>query len=298
MSGILTPGERQGQWQIAGDHDRRIRALEAVDPCDCIDPSRTLADVIIANPCVSGFWKLDETSGDTAEDSVGSHDMVSGAGDPPTWAADTTPFDTDAAGFGTGLIEESTTFPALSGDFTLEMWGKRTGIGTGAGTFFTQGDPVPANQPGVAFFWLPSSQGNQIVGFVGDSTGGPHVVGTGGAAFTDLDWHYVVLVRDTNIWTLYVNATANGATYDDGGTNYTPIPTTGLAIGNKQGTLAADYFPGYLAYGAVYNCALTLPQIEEHYALGTSSGGVADGWVLTWQDGEPVWLPPTIEVEW
>lgn len=71
MSGILTPGERPGQWQTAGDHERRIRILEAVENCcDDTGPTCSQATVeIAATKPLLGWWHLGEPSGVFADSS-------------------------------------------------------------------------------------------------------------------------------------------------------------------------------------------------------------------------------------
>ncbi len=75
MSGAFPPGARPDQWTTLGDHQRRIRALEALDPCDCPvagSCADTLAGLALTNTLI-GLWQLDETTGsffDTSGESM------------------------------------------------------------------------------------------------------------------------------------------------------------------------------------------------------------------------------------
>lgn len=61
---ILVPGARPGEWETLGDHERRIRALEAVDPCDCDgDEFCNYSAGVRSSSNLVGYWELGETSG-------------------------------------------------------------------------------------------------------------------------------------------------------------------------------------------------------------------------------------------
>jgi hypothetical protein len=272
--------------------------LGGPDPIPGLLPAQgpSLADSILASPCLVAFWKLNEPSGDGAADSSpGGYDLTSGSFDPPTWAATTTPFGENAPLFASPQAEQygAVGFPVLTGDFTIEIWAKMTGNG---GFMIGQGNPVSATTPGVCLHWGQVESGNFIVIFIGDNTGGPHVVVSNAAHPPAADeWLYIVGRRESNLWNLFIDGVKQTDDYDDLGTNYDA--GTNIGIGHQPNNLAAGYFPGYLSYGAVHSCALSDGDIATHYLRGTNPNP-PEGWVPTPDgDGGLVWAPPTLEVD-
>lgn len=77
MSQILTPGERSGAWQTVGDHDRRIRALEALEDCcantDCVDFVSQIFEFADTYPNqLRGYWRLGDDEAGPFLDSKGT----------------------------------------------------------------------------------------------------------------------------------------------------------------------------------------------------------------------------------
>lgn len=64
-----------GQWETAGDHERRIRALEALEDCcatgaECVSFADRFAEVVaVDSSALLGYWRLGEVSGTFADSS-------------------------------------------------------------------------------------------------------------------------------------------------------------------------------------------------------------------------------------
>lgn len=81
--GLLTPGERPGPWQTLGDHQRRIRALEAVNVVSSVVDLPSFSDLILAQTAdLFAYWPMTESSGDLID--LGPHgiDMSVASGSP------------------------------------------------------------------------------------------------------------------------------------------------------------------------------------------------------------------------
>lgn len=273
---------------------------EGATECCVPDSPPPLSEIILDSPCLVAFWKLNEVSGDIAEDSgPGGLDMDSGSYGPPTWASAVPPFDTAAPLFGDNLGESRTSFSALSGDLTIEIWFKRGDLNHGE--LIGQGRPESSNTSGVSLAIGAFNEGafNRPKVFIGDTTGGPHGFEADTAVTVDGEWHHLAVTRASHIWTLYLDGEAQSGTYDDSGTNYnTP---TGVWVGNNPSDVTQlTNFVGNLSYAAVHSCALTADQIAEHYTVGIAGGGIPDGYVLTADSTAEEgwsWQPATIEWE-
>lgn len=297
MSQILTPGERPTQWGTAGDHERRLRALEAVDPCACFDiVPDSFADALLANPCLVALWKLDDFSGDIAVDSGPSGlDQDSGTYSPPTWQQEDSPAGDPSAFFNDGLGLSRAGVTAMSGDFSSLILFNRSDLNHGE--LFGQGDPESANTPGWNLAVGANNEGafNRPKVFIGDNTGGPHGFEADDPILTG-DWTMVGTSRVSNVWRLYVDGVQQSGSYDDGGTNFDN--TTGVWTGNNPADVGqTTNFHGLLAYAALFSCGLAADDWEGLQEILDGTTGVQNGWVWTVVDGTPEWAPPTIEVE-
>lgn len=250
---------------------------------DCV-PGTTnpLDQLILTDPCLVAFWKLNETAGDIAADSgPDGYDLASGPLDPPTWGQPSGPPGEQSAGFAAGDGLSTSSIPALSGDLTVEIWYSRND--NAGGQLISQGNPA-TNSPGWQLYAQNAAEGStlrpQLI--VGRSSGiisyieadNTTVIGT---------WYHVVATRESSEWKMYVDGVQQATTITP-----TYNTATGLYIGDDTGGGAIN---GSLSYAAIYNCALTAEQIDAHY---TAAGAVSEeGWVLTVdEDGNPVWAPP------
>lgn len=291
MSQILLPGERPSVWNQLGDALRRIARLEAVDPCECFASLPTF-EQILQETCVNHLWKLNESSGDVAEDSIGASDLTSGAYDPPTWSQEDSPAGDPSAFFDDNLGLSLAGVPAMTGDFSALILFNRADLLHGQ--MIGQGNPESANTSGWSLAVGAFNEGafNRPKVYIGDTTGGPHGFEADAPVLTD-DWTMVGFSRISNVWRLYVNGSQQSGSYNDGGTNYNG--TTGIWIGNNPSDVGqTTNFHGLLAYGATFSCGLTE---EDWTGLNDGLSGDFDGYVWTLVNGVAQWAPSTIEVE-
>jgi hypothetical protein len=86
---------------------------------------------------------------------------------------------------------------------------------------------------------------------------------TGTYTLTDQTWHHIVLSYDGATLRLYVNGTERG---NAACTGYYPSPGLGLRVGRRWDL--ADYINGIVDEIGIYNRALTLTEIREHWTKG------------------------------
>ncbi len=295
MSQILTPGERQGAWGTIGDHDRRIRALEANLTCCVPDIGPSVSDLILANSCLSAFWKLNESSGTVAADSSGNgFDLTSSGLIAPTWGNASIVSPDTSAGFVTqgspppqGLAR--TSFPNLaSADFTALIFGRRNGtnfdalIGQGTGVY------SGGNGWGLGIEAFNAGLHNRLTVFKDVSNPLEASV-----TWLNGETHMgaVVFQVATNTWTLYQDGVDVGSEVD----SFTGH--TGIWLGAADPSATTEQMDGDLAYGAIFTRALAPGELANFWAL-FSTGGSSSGYVWTADGaGGASWQLPTIQVE-
>jgi hypothetical protein len=197
-------------------------------------------------------WPLDENSGGTASDaSPGGLDgrYVKVAHD------DESPFGDAAATFDATSYVRGPPVDLASGQFTIELWAKRTEEG-GDEVLFSQGFAKPGQGLHFAF-----STNDQVdCDFYGDSL-------TTGRTFPDTDWHLWVCTYDPS--------TSLRRIYRDGD------PVTNAAPSKSRYTGSGDIrlgkprwsdkgFVGAMAHVAVYRHVLTEEQIRAHFEAAQS----------------------------
>jgi hypothetical protein len=288
--------ERPGPWQTTGDHERRIRALEAAC-CVSSAGQLTYPDSILAHPCIAHYMPADELTGNLI-DRVGGWDLVPEfnnylGDDYPQYGAagqfselpeltavvnagvQGIPGGDDSGFFGTN--PDTTLFQGVV-PFTIELWIYPT--------TYTLSHPL----------YIGSGSGNQIsIGWVSNKL---QVTRTG-ATLDDPDdltldtWHYIVIRYDGTDIELWKNAELLD-TAASGSVNV----TNSLALMNI--ILGPSFFPfnGRSNQLAIYNCAISDDTIAAHYALRDTGTDAPEGWVLT-SDGVGgfSFQPPTVEVE-
>ena len=224
------------------------------------------------------YWRLDETSGTTAVDSIGGRhgNLLGGVvlGQPGALA------DGTAAMLFNGSssyiqVPGSTTLP-LAGDLTLELW-----INVSMATRQTL-----ISKDYLREFELTVETSGLLNFYHGDGVTYGSVRSVTGAVSPNV-WQHVVVTRSTATRTIafYVNGVAKGA-----GT-YTILPASGstpLSIGRaKSGT---QWPNGKLDEVAIYPVVFSLAQAGAHYALRTSPGSdeITLQFSATDPDGDPV----------
>jgi concanavalin A-like lectin/glucanase superfamily protein len=214
------------------------------------------------------WWKLDDGSGDTAVDSVGSYDgaLVPGSGD-PVWTTDT-PEDPDS---GSALIFDATPAQGVNcGDIEMDAW---TDLSVTTWVKTTNGDRlehriVNKDQAGVTgnFILMESSHGldNAWKFQIGDSPGTWYRAIWVTDDPNDGEWHHLVGVVDNAADTvrLYVDGVERASVAWTGATLY-DVENEEIAIGSDSdfdnGT--EQMFDGSIDDVQIYDHALSAAEI-------------------------------------
>jgi len=203
------------------------------------------------------YWRLGETSGTTAADSVGgNHGTLNGgitlglAGIP----ADDSNIAMRFNGT-TGYIQVANNANLnLVGDFTLELWARPTVL---------DGSIRTVLQKSTSQYRIGLNNNNAWRGTVYADTVTYSLVAP--TAATVGQWHHLVLTRNGSTIKFYVNG-VSVATQTNAG-NPIKAGTGILAIG-RSGPTSGAYFSGDLDEVAIYNTALPESRIVAHYNAG------------------------------
>lgn len=314
MSGILTPGERPGQWQTAGDHDRRIRALEALQDCCaqgtvCTSWPDRVSQLAAEDPdSLLGWWRLGDGASpyaDSSGHSGGPANMVRTV-QGTAMTLDYTP-GALAAGEDDGAVafNGSTSFaladilvaadsrfelPASS-DWTLAAWVLPRNV-TGAQGHHVLGSFSPSNG-GYGFFTTGSA--TPVVFFqIGDSGGQASV---SSSVIPPNEWTFVACVYQpdaTGLLSIYLDGELDAQGVVVQGLNEFPSIMIG---GNGSGGPVYNSLNAAVDEAMVWGKALTEEDLGELFRAGACSNDVSEGMVLTADGaGGTVWAYPTIEV--
>jgi hypothetical protein len=214
-------------------------------------PAGSYPALVVADGAVA-FWRLGETSGTTANDSIGTaHGTISGG---VTLGQAGALADGDKAmqflGYPGRII--TTTPLTVGAAASIELWAKYTATGERMlVTMYGSGDPD-------AFLWWVDSA---VQGFYSDAGAG--TVSTLVAAINNNQWHHFVVTLDGTTLRFYIDGALNTSHPYPRGT-----VTDVARIGGDWGAGTRD-FMGFLDDVAIYPTALTAPQIAAHYAART-----------------------------
>ena len=223
---------------------------------------------------ISTYWKLDETVGSTYMDFIGDNDGT-GNDDPTPQTSGIVEGAQSFDGANTGIdVLASSSFGWLSSEsFSVELWVKTDGTVAPASNQVLVGrDDADTGMQwwvglqevsGNASFYLVDADGN-----VADLLGR-------GVSVSDGDWHHIVAVRDgsTNDNSIYVDGAVQGSSVIQGFSAGFGSQTATLNIGYLD--LAPFYrFGGLIDEVALYNRALPLNEIQDHYTAGLAGNGV------------------------
>jgi hypothetical protein len=268
------------------------------------------AKVVLADGPVA-FWQLDETSGSTAVDTVGSFDgtYVAGTGSFTFGAPSGIPHDTNGAVGITGGATVNIPYAIEinpPGAYSVEGWFQPASLAANGNDYRT------------AFSSMSNPYGAGPTGWLVYQTGGnnwswwPYNGFWSGVQLTDTDpivagqWYYLVMTYDGTTFTFYVNGVAKSSGTDGGyvqngnvpvggasSYNYNYNTTPGLPTGSGPYTLGwrvdsgFNPFSGNMDNVAVYNKALNPSQIQNHFLNTThvSITGSGSNVVIAWPAG-------------
>jgi hypothetical protein len=223
-----------------------------------IGPLATYEATVLRDGPVA-YWRLDETSGTTAADSVGSYDgtYMNGVvlGQPGALAGD------DEVNLAAGFVQASQTKVEVpwSGalntpEFTFECWAKLTGGTSYRSPMTSRGD---GPQEGYIFY---ATDANVWAFWNGTGTGWAGIAGPG---VVNDEWVYLAGTFDGTTKRFFVN----GQQIASGQVLHTPNDADFLRIGAgaTEDPTGNYFFEGLVDEAAVYNKALSPAAIMTHY---------------------------------
>ncbi|MGF1522134.1 MAG: Calx-beta domain-containing protein [Leptolyngbyaceae cyanobacterium] len=217
------------------------------------------------------WWRLDETAGAIAEDSVADNDGELKNG--PTWIQQGAV--NGALGFdNVDDYVEVADDDALDfgiGDFSVSTWVK---IVDGVGTILDKRTATSGSVQGYGLFHDNDSIGFQLA----DGVGGGVVSYVQPAGLADGEWHHITVTVDrdeTNGGELYVDGIKEG-TFDPTGEQGSLSNSQNLLMGRRSNTPADPYFWGALDEVKLFKTALSeeavLSLYENNRAIGVGTG--------------------------
>lgn len=260
-----------------------------------VGPEATYLATILRDAPVA-YWRLDETSGTVAADSVGTYDgaYVNGVtlGEPGALAND----DNTAARFTQANqthIEVPWAAELNTPEFTFECWAKLTGGTSYRSPMTSRGD---GPQEGFIFYATPAN----VWEFWHGTGGGWSAMG-GGTVQSDV-WYHLAGTYDGTTKRFFVNGQQVGSAL----VAFTPNDMDVLRIGAgaTESPTGNYFFEGAVDEPAVYNRALSPARILTHYLAGRPAApeiGIAmDGGevVLTWDGTATLQDAPSVTGPW
>lgn len=255
---------RRGSFSAQG---RRVLEQEVVSPPVLGSYS---AEVLSDNPV--GYWRFEEISGSTVEDSAGNNDgTVIGAN---------LDHDSGFVGLGSGVSFDGTNdqieiaaTPSLRGfnDYTLEFWVRDDLANSDPAGVISQRGGSSSGESNFSVF-LHSSE------LTWDVAGGSNTRRVTSYTVPQGQWVYIVLTREGSTGTLYVDGSQHSSySVASNAVPSSDYPTTfGWLQDNTSGWLS-----GAMDEVAIYNYALPASRVQAHWdarnAAGSSSGVIATG---------------------
>ncbi|MCG7949166.1 MAG: LamG domain-containing protein, partial [Candidatus Thiodiazotropha taylori] len=242
------------------------------------------SDVIDAdNPIV--YWKLDQTTGSVAIDSVTTNDATL-IGNPTRNNPPGVPFDDGVSLLLNGIdqyIELPDTGLLDLQTFTFEAWVKRVALPAEV-----ECQALYVNLPAGAYtdargvdIALPGCAGDEMIW--GEGFGEPETAGWWNN-ISDIDWHHVVVTFDYDVANppgtliFYIDGRASteipshtiwsGISYENAPSG-PPDDSVFIGVVPDSSNNLVNYLNGYLDEIAFYDYVLTPEQVEEHYYAGT-----------------------------
>ena len=275
-------------WTVANDPSTSVKVrVSFVDDSAINDLSNASFSITCAPSSLLAWWRFDESSGTTADDSQGDHDGT--LYNSPTW-------------YSHGVLNNSLYFPQSNDyvrvsdhddldidddSYSFAIWARSSSSGTQ--TLFVKSD----NSDGYS---IAFSNNDVIFALRDESTN--YAITADSEDYTDDDWHHIVGVvdRSTDLLRLYI----------DGESAATPVDISDVGIIDNSYQLeigavnsGSNDLQGYLDEFRVYTGAMTTDEVETLYESYTSqftvttpNGGenwtVAAQQTLTWTASGPI----------
>ncbi len=238
-------------------------------------------DSLVTGDGATSYWRLDESSGTKAADSVGTNPgtVLGGVtlGVPGALSQGGTAARLDGS---TGYVSVPNNASLnITGDLTVEAWARPDVLNGVGGAVLQKGG---SSGYSVWQYRLSITSANKWRGTVFVGASAFSVTATATPSLTD--WTHLAMVRSGSSLTLYVNGAVAGTTTVSGATN----TSTGILAIGRSGGSASDYFRGSVDEAAVYPRALSAAQVQAHRDTGTTAPPVAPvaGFTATPTSGE------------
>lgn len=212
------------------------------------------------------YWKFDELTGSTAEDSISTRDgfptvdVVKGAGGPLPYGGTSFTFDRDIVA-GTWVYLGATYYLAGQVNYTIEAW-IRTDY-TAANNIAIYSERSVANDL-LSLRYVPGT--NTLILQIRDSAGTlNNLEYTSASTLKDGNWHHVAVTKSGTAVKFYIDGAHVQDRTQTGTDTYTDTPY-GLFIGAEG--INGFMWDGELAHVAIYRSALSGTRIAAHYTAG------------------------------
>jgi hypothetical protein len=241
--------------------------------------STAYKSLVLASAPVS-YWPLNETSGTTALDIVGTNNITYGGTSPLDYKLNQEPLrNTDGqpcALFTSGNSQAAYNSSLNPSQFTVECWVKPTNTAAVQYLVSLQ-DRTAGGRLGYALWKVNGSAGFGVM--AGTGTGSNGVAVNGATVAEAGKTYHVVGTYDGTTLKLYVNGNLEGAA------SLVYVPATpnqpGFSVGSRNG---ATVSPSYIQDVALYNRALTAEEILTHYQGAATTG--YGSWATTYAGGQ------------
>jgi hypothetical protein len=254
------------QWTpgATGNFNVNVRASNGINPV--ANQSFTVAVTTSSsnNNCPTSlisYWKLDETSGSTYDNFVGTNNATSTNTPTPVTGRVSGGQQFD------GIADKITApriaaydFSASSG-FTFEAWIKHAAVS------YTKEEVIIERKPSSGSLVINLKFNSTRVTFLARNTSGQLFSVTGTKNLWDGNWHHVAGVKDGNQLKIYVDGVLENtvsATYTAGFAS----SNAGISIGWRNISSDPSYFKGSIDEVAIHNSALSAASITQHYNNG------------------------------
>lgn len=212
---------------------------------------KSTAVLVLTNDLVFGllgYWKLDETSGIIAKDSVGSNDGLPAVGVMPGFAGVSNSYSYYFNGWPGAVLDINTNYYLDTTDFTISLWYKGVNDGGLFGSVH-----------------LATGFGCYIDGgYVKFSVAGTVVTGDT-YAVTDNNWHHIVCTRQGDVGKIYIDGELDKqGTVSAGSVN----SISDIVIGNFGDNMPTFEITGNIDEVGIWNKVLTEEDITYLYNNG------------------------------
>jgi hypothetical protein len=208
-------------------------------------------------------WNFDEGTGATAYDNVGTNNgaLISS----PTWQTSSNCVNGSCLGF-----NGSSSYIAIGNNISLNV----TNAITLEGWINLNGSPTTSQmlveKSGQVSYWLYVTSTGTLKG--GVYTGGNWKEVTNGGTVSSNTWHHIAMIYDGNQVQLWMDGSQSGSSLSATGNINTD--TSDVWIGRYSGY----YFNGLIDSVNIYDYALNVGQIKQHYNAGLNRLGLVSQW--------------------